>query len=66
MWLSVSKSSSTEISSFAPISDKIFEDSSLPSFTLYIYIWGLVEHGQMQKTDLQKNQLQFKKTAGRM
>ena len=34
--------------------------------SLLIYIRELDEHSQLQKTDLQKNQFQFKQVAGRM
>jgi hypothetical protein len=41
-------------------------ENILYSVSLLIYIWGLVEHGHMQKNDFQKNQLQFQQAAGRM
>ena len=41
-------------------------ENILYSVSLLIYIWGLVEHGHMQKNNFQKNQLQFQPAAGRM
>ena len=34
--------------------------------SLLIYIWGLVEHTQLQKKDLQQTQFQFKQSAEKM
>ena len=72
MWLSFSKSSSREnlflCSHFIEI--WLFQTEYLEivlcSVSLLIYIWGLVEHGHMQKNNFQKNQLQFQQAAGRM
>ena len=75
MWLSPLKSCIKEIKQNAFLCSHFLEislfqtkylENILYSVSLLIYIWGLVEHSQQHKQNLQWTKLQFKQSVGRM